>query len=384
MTSLPDTAEPPLTLRSPQDLLAAVPYQLGFRPAESVVLACVAGRRLVLVARVGLDDLGTPSAHDGLAGLRRAVRHADPDWCALIVYTDHDPADVEDRAELVRDVLDPATRVEEWHVSSTRFRGLGCTDAGCCPRDGHPVEALDSGAVGAAQVLAGRTVAASARAAFEIRPADRAVRDLAARAARRSEHAGRTDDTRTTWRREALATWRQALRCVPPAPDRDGADAVGPALAGRVAAALADRQVRDAALLTLVPGHDASARSTLECADPVGVEEATARAMAAVTDPAVAVRPDAATAARARAVLERTVACAPRRLQAAPLTLLAFLAWWEGDGARASHRVADALDRDPGYRLARLVEGVVGTGLPPGWVRRRGAAPAQPPDRQVG
>ncbi|PFG43478.1 uncharacterized protein DUF4192 [Isoptericola jiangsuensis] len=387
MTPLTSTAPAPVTLRSPQDLLAALPYQLGFRPAESVVLACVADRRLVLVARVGLDDLGGPDAADGLTGLRRAVRHADPDWCALVVYTDLDPATVDARTDLVRDVLDPATRVEEWHVSSTRYRGLGCTDPGCCPLDGHPVAALDSTVVGASQVLAGRAVAASARAAFEIPPVDRTARDLAARAARRWEKAGRADDDRAAWRREALATWRRALRAVGPDHGADVApDRLGAALAGRVAAALADRQVRDAALLTLVPGHDASARRTLEHDDPAAVEEATARAMAAVTDPAVAVRPDPRTAARARAVLEQTVAHVPRRRQAAPLTVLAFLAWWEGDGPRAAHRVTAALAVDPGYRLARLVESVVGAGLPPGWVRagRPGGAAGPTPDGQVG
>ncbi|MFD0787811.1 DUF4192 family protein, partial [Micromonospora azadirachtae] len=51
------STEPPrLAVRSPADLLAAVPYLLGFHPADSVVVVAMRGRRVVFAARADLPD----------------------------------------------------------------------------------------------------------------------------------------------------------------------------------------------------------------------------------------------------------------------------------------------------------------------------------------
>jgi hypothetical protein len=374
MSASPVTVPETITLRSPQDLLASIPYQLGFRPTESVVLACVSARRtLDLVARVDIDDLGPDvddlNPGDGavvLDGLTRAVHQADPAWCALVVYTARDEDEVAAAAAAVRSVVGAAVDLDEWIVSPTGYRGLGCVDDTCCPAGGYPLDALEASPAGAEHVLAGRYVADSAEAAFRIRTADRAARGLAARAARRSENAlDRAHDDGWRWRAEALGVWRSALRQAAAGPD----DGAVPATLGRVAAALADRRVRDAALLTLVPGGDRAADRTIDPA--ASSDAATARVLAGVTDVGEPVRPDEARLRLATRVLEDVVAHGPRRLAPPALTLLAFAAWWQGDGPRASHRIAEVLEIDPGYRLALLLGGVLAAGLPPGWIRAR-------------
>jgi len=49
--------------------------------------------------------------------------------------------------------------------------------------------------------------------------------------------------------------------------------------------------------------------------------------------------------------------------------LLALLAWWRGDGARAEVLLARAFESGPAYRLAHLIDDAVAQGVPPGWVR---------------
>ncbi|WP_278234645.1 DUF4192 domain-containing protein [Isoptericola sp. AK164] len=385
MTTTCEPTPETIRLRDAHDLLAAVPYRLGFRPAESVVLACVtASGRLGLVARVGLADLAGIAGPGGAAGpgaagpealepLARAVADVDPAFCLLVLYTAGEATAVSDRVEAVRRVVDPAVRVESWHVAPESYRGLDCDDPACCPPGGFPTSALEHGDVGAAHVLAGRALAGSAEEAFRIPPAPTAARGLSARAARRREACRPTtgdDDGARGWRDEAWAAWRAALRQVDD-PAGPAPTPLGPALLGRVGAGLADRRVRDAALLSLVPHGDDAAGAALEGLED---EARTARAISAVVDADRAVAPDPAPVRRGCAVLEQVVAHVPRRLQVAPLTLLAFLAWWQGDGPRAARRVEDALDADADYRLARLVQGVVVAGLPPGWVRAEQAA----------
>ncbi|MFV2143151.1 MULTISPECIES: DUF4192 domain-containing protein [Isoptericola] len=377
MTTSLDLPEPStIPLRSPHDVLAAVPYRLGFRPAESIVIACTAERgRPGLVARVGIDELRGDGAAEGLAALARAVAGTHPTYCALVLYTARGAAAADDVVQDVRRALQPVVDVDGWVVAPDGYRGLGCEDPTCCPEPGHPLAALECGEIGAAYVLAGHVVADSADAAYRIPRAPEATRNLAGRAARRSEVARQraTGDAGTgCWRDEALDAWRKALHRVETAAGAavDG-EPVGlaPALVGRVGAALADRVVRDVALLTLVPGGEEAVRATTGEADRATVDDATARVLGRVIDPADAVVPDPDVVARARAVLEQVDAHVPQRLRAPALTLLAFLAWWAGDGPRASYRVGEALDADESYRLAQLLHCVISTALPPGWVR---------------
>ena len=71
------------------------------------------------------------------------------------------------------------------------------------------------------------------------------------------------------------------------------------------------------------------------------------------------------------AVLEALVAHGRAGAQAPALTLLALLAWWRGDGARARVLLDRALEDDPDYRLARLLDDALARRHPAGL----GAAP---------
>ncbi|MCK9793345.1 DUF4192 domain-containing protein [Isoptericola sp. 4D.3] len=419
--------DPPVLLRSSRDLLAAVPYLLGFRPRDCCVVVCVTDDgRVGLVARTSLDEL----AGDGLDArtVARAAGRVATRLALVVLYTDRPRERVRSRADAVvgalDDVLHAVADIEAWIVTPDGYRGLDCDDPSCCPPAGRPGAELEHGEVGAAFVVAGRAIADSEQEAHRIRPAAAAVRDRAAKAASRADRARAAARDATpdvprdhgmpatgpgtvpvpvgTWRAEAYGVWcdlvRQAaeeLRAFPA-----GEVMLPPARLGRLAAALADVPVRDAVLLSLVPGGREAADRTVGAGARGGadgsadrgagsasgeVEVATARAISRVVDPRVGVPPDPATADAARLVLEQLVAAAPRRWHAPALALLAFLAWWRGDGWLAARRVRESARRDPSHRLAGLLAGVLEAAVPPGWVSAAGTgAEARVTEPRVG
>lgn len=56
------------------------------------------------------------------------------------------------------------------------------------------------------------------------------------------------------------------------------------------------------------------------------------------------------------------------------LTAIAFINWWEGRGSKAHQFLELALDADPGYRLAKLNDMMIGTGMVAGWSMDKEAA----------
>jgi hypothetical protein len=60
---------------------------------------------------------------------------------------------------------------------------------------------------------------------------------------------------------------------------------------------------------------------------------------------------------------------------AAPvLTAIGYINWWEGKGSKAHQFLQLALDTDPAYRLARLSDQMIGSGIVAGWNMNRDTA----------
>jgi hypothetical protein len=373
-----------LRVDEPRELLALVPFQLGFHPTESVVLVSLRHPhgQVGLVARADLADLVDRDVADRLVG------HLLSDGAAATVMVVYTCGTVSRRPDPVCDVWRVRRRVQEaagalrlsgtWVVQPTGYRRLGCLDLGCCPPEGRSLDELGSTQVGAHMVLAGASVSASRDTLAHVPTADEA--DL-----RRSRAAGvawtraRAADglrgpAHVDWLERSLALWRLAV---------DGRATA--AELGQLGAALEDVVLRDAVLLSFVPGADslpedlvrsvgargpsgdqttasADGARSADGADSTGV--AVGDAVASIVDPGVGVRPGD-DAERARHALEQVVAhrddpSAPAR------TLLALIAWWGGDSAlaRAHLERGDARAR---YRLAQLLRRAVDAGLPPGW-----------------
>jgi hypothetical protein len=377
-----------LRIREPHELLALIPYQLGFRPQRSAVVVSLRGsrRRVGLVARVDLTDLRDED--DGRQLARELVSHVAADGgrsAVLVLYTDAPSAragreddDVWEAARTVQEAAAPfLDGVDAWVVTGSGYFALECVDRHCCPADGRPLDDLAATVTSAHMVLAGASVASTrddlARVPRAPEP-DRRRANAAANRWRARRRAATTAESVHVWRREGLATWRAAQDAVGRG-DRPDAPVLG-----RLEAALEDTVVRDAVLMTLVPGAGDLAEMLVDAtAEPAtagggtgarGVVDArVGTAIAAIVDPGVGVRPDAHVTTAASTVLEAVVGHGRRRGQASALTLLALLTWWCGGGPRAGALLDRALGCDPGYRLALLVARALAAGMPPGWVR---------------
>lgn len=325
------TDRPRLAVRSPADLIAAVPYLLGFHPADSVVVVAMRGRRITFAARADLPgpaaDAAAPARH--LAEVI-ARQHAE----SATVLGFGPAARVTPAVDAVRAALAEAglAVLDALRVTDGRWGSYVCTEPECCPPDGTP---YDPGAsdVPAAAVFAGQ-VALPDRAALvaQVAPAGGPVRVAMRRATARAER-------RLT---ELIAT--------APAADLLGGRSLRTAGVAAVRSALR-RQRRgerltddEVAWLSLLLTHLPVRDHAWERTD--GRDED----IALWTD-----------------VLRR----AEPELIAAPASLLAFAAWRAGQGALAAVALERALTEHPDYSLAGLLDDLLRRGVPPseldGW-----------------
>jgi hypothetical protein len=378
------TSTPTLRVSEPRELLALVPHRLGFRPAASAVAVSLRAPRgrVGLVVRVDLADLA--GARSGPHVARLLVAHLGRDDAAravLVVYVDDDPRHLPDgpahrAAAHFRAAAEPALGdVQVWVVTRTGYLALDCDDE-CCPPGGRALRELDSTQVGAHYVAAGSAVADDRADVARIRRAPGDRRRDAARARRRAQNrleAALVEGPRALeqWRLGAIAAWRTAVAAIAV---REGVvtglSEVSPSLWGRLEAALADRRTRDAVLVALVPGSgDLPERSVRGGTVPALEDRAIGVALARIVDPVDGVAPPPEPTAVHEQVLEGVVAHGRTGAQAPALTLLALLAWWRGEGARAAQLLERALADEPGHRLGVLVAKAVAAGVPPGWAR---------------
>ena len=312
-----------LRLRSASDLLAVVPYLMGFHPSDSVVLVGFGDRTVRFVARVDLPEPDDPGPTRQLAEVadRQAI-----DEVALVGYgplARVDPA-----------VLELCVRLEEiglpvreaLRVTDDRYWSYLCDNPQCCAPEGTPFRG-ETSPVAVSAVVAG-CVALPDRAAMEQRVASvvGAEREAFAAATAHAEH-------RIS---KAFISGDQALvraRLV-----RGGAGLLDRALrryenGGR----LGDPA---AAWLSVLLGEEQFASVAWQRVDRTGA------------------------AAHIAMWCDLT-----RRVEPAYLppvaTLLGYAAWRTGDGALAGIAVQRALDVKPTYEPAQVIQALLDAGTPP-------------------
>ncbi|GAB7193721.1 hypothetical protein NUM3379_44310 [Kineococcus sp. NUM-3379] len=373
---------PPLSLTCPRDLLASVPYQLGFVPADSLVVVHLdvpagppgrtpRGGRLtgdgpvaapgrLAVTAVARADLpaGEDAQADVLEALTGTVAAGAP-WAVAVVYEAADTGGgPPPRAALVDSLgaalaARGAVLLDAWHVGAAAYRSYRCPPGehpGCCPPGGRPAADLRRGPVPAEAVWRGLAAAPSRREALpDLRPAAAGARREVLRAV--AALPAPSAAALPAWRAASLARWRRArARYERGAPRRA---VVGPAECAALLAALADVPVRDAVLVDLGAGAGQAAEAV-----------AAGRGARAVAG-ALAGAPDAAVAA-ATVRLAHDLAVRCDGPAAAPaLAVAAWASWTCGAAPAAGEYAAAALERDPRHRLALLVARAVAVGLPP-------------------
>lgn len=306
-----------LTLQTPTDLLAAVPYLLGFHPHDSVVVIGLCGTRVVFSVRTDLPPPEHASAVvDQLVGV---VAEHGVDFALLIGYGEGQ--------RVTRTVLSLREALigrgvgvgEVLRAHDGRYWSYLCGSPDCCPADGVPYDASAT------------EVAAAATYAGQVAWVDRAALEY------------------------SLASVDGA--------EREAADQTTELVAAELGADRADRrQVATRVLADAVRCHASGGRIS----DDQMARLALLTANIAVRDRCWTRIAGSGPALETHVALWTEVTRRARAdLVAAPATLLAYAAWRTGNGALARIAVERALATDPRYTLALLLGEALDRALPP-------------------
>ncbi|MHA5051194.1 DUF4192 domain-containing protein [Streptomyces sp. SD15] len=358
-------SEHQVTLRTPAELADALPYLLGYRPEDSIVLVALHDRerrgRFGGRARLGIpahaDDW--PSVAEQLAqGLVKGSerRGARPE--SMVAYLCLEPEsgesgrDVMERLRPLAQLLRTACGrldvpvIEALCISDGRFWSYCCPGQGCCSSDGEPIGLPGTSVIAAAATYAGLQVRGSLRE-FTARlvPWESAVA-LEQEAALDTASMALVprildDESRAHVAAEALELARQIMKRLADAPPVSG---TRPA------------DLRDDGLME----HDEAATLIL------GLQDRTTRDRAAEWMEG----DEAGPALRLWRALARRCVGSYGEHAAAPLTLAGWVAWSTGDELEAREALAMALGADPDYLFARLLHQACNEGLDPESIRR--------------
>ncbi|MEV6303801.1 DUF4192 domain-containing protein [Actinoplanes sp. NPDC051861] len=317
-----------LLIRNSSELIAAVPYVLGFHPVDSVAVVGFNGRSLHFAGRY---DLPPPDCDvdDFAAENARVVARQDLDFAMVVGYGP--PERVTPAALSLADALTrTGLRVADvMRVTDGRWWSYGCDDPRCCPAEGTPC-------------LPGDSVIA-AEATYHGKVALPSRRDLVAQVAAvtgepRERMATATERARKRFT-DLLAADQRHGRSIRRAGRGAVRDAEKRYRAGRpltddevawLGVLLVDSAVQDYAL------------------DRTGTDEWRVRLW---TD-----------------VLRRAE---PAHV-AAPACMLAFAAWRLGAGPLALVALERALKQEPGHELAGMLHDMIRHGIGPQMVERDG------------
>ena len=141
------------TLTSPHDLLAAIPFLIGYHPENSLVLVALKDDSVGMAMRVDMPTDIAPESYDLLAShFQREAAEA----ALLVAYTDietdPEPVLINTSAALLRAGI---SIKESLIVSDGRYRSMLCHDSECCPPLGSPIPDIDSSRIAAEHVIAG-------------------------------------------------------------------------------------------------------------------------------------------------------------------------------------------------------------------------------------
>ena len=377
-------------LSGPADVLAVLPYQLGFHPRDALVAVSLHGTRMGLVQRIDLP----PPEHvlDAVTAMIGPLRQDNPLAVLLIGF--------EEREGESRAMLDEMSRVCSAHgvevhdrmvVRGGRWYNLDCIQS-CCPTEGRELPAPSE--VPAVAEFVGRGIcplpdrsALADRVEISSPLLSRAVSTLANEWLALRREATDVDESGLRYRESELngteseldeaeseldeaeselhacraselAVWSRVL-C-----DEDDAEpvqALPPQDLAMLAVSLTDVDLRDGLIAWLCPG-------TLppELIDPMLFDQMSH----ALVEP-VWLNGDRGDIEQVMALqrvehrLCELCAALPDEWAVSTLTVLASFTWWRGDGALTRIALDRALRVDPHYRLAQLLERMVDLAIRP-------------------
>ena len=141
-------------LTSPHDLLAAVPFMVGYHPKDSLVAMALRDHKVVMAMRVDLPDQQMMEATSRIIASHLLREEASE---AIVVgYLSATESSLDPLATLREVITAQGVAIKECiEVRGGHFRSMLCEDVECCPPEGTPVPPLSDSRVTVEQVAAG-------------------------------------------------------------------------------------------------------------------------------------------------------------------------------------------------------------------------------------
>ena len=329
-----------IRISDPLDLVAVLPYHLGYHPERSLVLVTVGRETIGVTVRVDLDV--PADEHVALSRhLCAAMSRDGAEGCFLVVF-EPSPGEGEALTEALMPELDTAgiDVLEHLVVRDGRVFFPRCVD-GCHPWDGVPLRSPEEVPAVAEFVGLGRAPVRDRDALHDLMaPVDTTFARRCARETRRllAQQVASGGDAQPHAHAAAVRAWARLLSSF----SGEGTNARQVA---HMTASLADKDFRDALIGWLCPG----------CLPDSMVDPALRRRLARSLPQGPAADVIAQLCWLAR---HTSGSDAP-----GVLTVLATVSWSSGDGALARVALTRARALDPDYTLALLLERLVVHGI---------------------
>jgi hypothetical protein len=142
------------TLTSPHDLLAAIPFLIGYHPSDSLVLVSIKDDCVGMAMRIDYPIDQSEIAFDLCAS---HISADEADGALIVAYQ---PRERSDGDEVLAQTTAALSRAgiaiyESILIAQGSYRSLLCHDITCCPIEGRPVPPHDSSRIAMESVVAG-------------------------------------------------------------------------------------------------------------------------------------------------------------------------------------------------------------------------------------
>jgi hypothetical protein len=336
---------PNVAIHSPDSLIAAVPYLLGFVPLESLIIVWMDGSRVLVTQRADL-----PVVCDGANGsefaesLVRPLRAHAPSGAVILIASGHDVADAGDGVgnqghQRTRPTLElPHAALADVVIATIEDMGVPvldallirgdrywsyCCEGTCCPIQGRRVDQTVATAVAANFIVRGVAALDSREAVMAVLAPDHLAAARIEPLLTETEQdlgfslGSGAPDTLERWRDDSIDLITALVV---------GGEHLCDAGVVEILLGLSDVRVRDTLVWQISRSEDRHGALDVLC---------------------------------------QVTRVAPAGYVAAVATCAGITAWLLGDGAKAATAVDRALADDPAYSLAILIATSLAAGLPP-------------------
>lgn len=146
-------------VKTPADLVSAVPFLIGYHPTNSLVVISVKDDALEMAMRIDMPTNEQPAPAGAFDLLASHLVKDNAKGALLIAYSDDRENNKAVLWQLHEAVLKTDVVIREMlEVSDGKFRSLLCSDESCCPADGNELPEFESSVITAEQVAQGKVL----------------------------------------------------------------------------------------------------------------------------------------------------------------------------------------------------------------------------------